>query len=71
MSDFSTNFKDKNIKYSSFCNNILNKSLLIHGTLDSKHQEKIKEFEKRDKITSIPWSVWYDFLSCVFRNPFK
>jgi hypothetical protein len=50
MSDFSTNFKDKNIKYSSFCNNILNKSLLIHGTLDSKHQEKIKEFEKRDKI---------------------
>ncbi len=50
MSEFSTNFKDKNIKYSSFCNNILNKSLLIHGTLDSKHQDKMKEFEKRDKV---------------------
>ena len=50
MSEFSSNFKDKNIKYSSFCNNILNKSLLIHGTLDSKHQDKMKEFEKRDKV---------------------
>lgn len=50
MSEFSTNFKDKNIKYSSFCNNILNKSLLIHGTLDSKHQDKMKEFDKRDKV---------------------
>ena len=50
MSEFSSNFKDKNIKYSSFCNNILNKSLLIHGTLDSKHQDKIKEFDKRDKV---------------------
>ena len=49
MSEISCNFKDKNIKYSSFCNNVLNKSLLIHGTLDSKHQEKIKEFEKREK----------------------
>jgi hypothetical protein len=52
MSDFSSNFKDKNIKYSSFCNNVLNKSLLIHGTLDSKHQDKMKEFEKRDKNMS-------------------
>jgi hypothetical protein len=50
MSEFSSNFKDKNIKYSSFCNNILNKSLLIHGTLDSKHQDKMKEFDKRDKV---------------------
>ena len=44
-----SSFKDKNIKYSSFCNNIINKSLIVHGTLDSKHQEKIKEFEKKDK----------------------
>lgn len=44
-----SSFKDKNIKYSSFCNNVLNKSILVHGTLDSKHQEKLKEFERRDK----------------------
>jgi bacterioferritin (cytochrome b1) len=48
----SSAFKDKNIKYSSFCNNVLNKSLLVHGTLDSKHQEKMKEFEKRDKVVA-------------------
>lgn len=42
-----TTFKDKNIKYSSFCNNVINKSRIVHGTLDSKHQEKIKEFEKK------------------------
>lgn len=47
-----SSFKDKNIKYSSFCNNIINKSLIVHGTLDSKHQEKIKEFEKKNKMLS-------------------
>jgi len=44
-----SSFKDKNIKYSSFCSNIINKSLIVHGTLDSKHQERMKEFEKKDK----------------------
>ena len=38
-----TTFKDKNIKYSSFCNNVLNKSRIVHGTLDSKHKEKLIE----------------------------
>lgn len=44
-----SSFKDKNIKYSSFCNNILNKSLIVYGTLDSRHQDKLKEFEKKEK----------------------
>ena len=43
-----TTFKDKNIKYSSFCNNVLNKSRIVHGTLDSKHKEKLIEFEKKE-----------------------
>lgn len=49
ISTSQSSFKDKNIKYSSFCSNIINKSLIVHGTLDSKHQDKMKEFEKREK----------------------
>jgi hypothetical protein len=41
-----SNFKEKNIKYSTFCNNILNKSMIIHGTLDSKHTQIMNEFNK-------------------------
>jgi polyhydroxyalkanoate synthesis regulator phasin len=48
-STLQSSLKHKNIKYSSFCNNIINKSLIVHGTLDSKHQDKIKEFEKKEK----------------------
>jgi hypothetical protein len=40
------NFKEKNIKYSAFCNDILKKSLIVHGTLDSKHNEIMQNFEK-------------------------
>lgn len=39
-----SNFKEKNIKYSTFCQNILKKSAIIHGTLDSKHNDMMKEF---------------------------
>ena len=42
-----SNFKEKNIKYSTFCQNVLKKSAIIHGTLDSKHNEIMKEFEKK------------------------
>ena len=39
-----SNFKDKNIKYSTFCQNVLKKSAIIHGTLDAKHNEIMKDF---------------------------
>jgi len=42
-----SNFKDKNIKYSTFCQNVLKKSAIIHGTLDAKHNEIMKDFEKK------------------------
>lgn len=40
------NFKEKNIKYSTFCQDLLKKSLIVHGTLDSKHNEIMKQFDK-------------------------
>jgi DNA-directed RNA polymerase subunit RPC12/RpoP len=43
-----TTFKDKNTKYTSFCNNVINKSKIQQGTLDSQYQENIKEFDKND-----------------------
>ena len=42
-----SNFKEKNIKYSTFCNNVLKKSAIIHGTLDAKHTEIMKDFTKK------------------------
>jgi hypothetical protein len=42
-----SNFKEKNIKYSTFCQNVLKKSAIIHGTLDAKHNEIMKEFTKK------------------------
>jgi len=42
-----SNFKEKNIKYSTFCQNVLKKSAIIHGTLDAKHNEIMKEFNKK------------------------
>ena len=42
-----SNFKEKNIKYSTFCNNVLKKSAIIHGTLDAKHTEIMKDFNKK------------------------
>lgn len=45
-----SNFKEKNIKYSTFCQNVLKQSAIIHGTLDSKHNEIMKEFNKK-KLT--------------------
>jgi len=45
-----SNFKEKNIKYSTFCQNVLKKSAIIHGTLDSKHNEIMKEFTKKKKF---------------------
>jgi hypothetical protein len=43
------NFKEKNIKYSTFCNDVLKKSLIVHGTLDSKHNEIMQDFDKSRK----------------------
>ena len=42
-----SNFKEKNIKYSTFCQNVLKKSAIIHGTLDAKHTEIMKDFTKK------------------------
>ena len=42
-----SNFKEKNIKYSTFCQNVLKKSAMIHGTLDAKHTEIMKDFTKK------------------------
>jgi hypothetical protein len=42
-----SNFKEKNIKYSTFCQNVLKKSAIVHGTLDAKHNEIMKEFQKK------------------------
>jgi hypothetical protein len=42
-----SNFKEKNIKYSTFCNTVLKKSAIIHGTLDAKHTEIMKDFTKK------------------------
>jgi len=42
-----SNFKEKNIKYSTFCNNIMKQSSIIHGTLDVKHSEIMKDFNKK------------------------
>jgi len=44
-----SNFKEKNIKYSTFCNNVLKESTIIHGTLDAKHNEIMKDFAKKKK----------------------
>ena len=44
-----SSFKEKNIKYSSFCNNVINKSMIKFGTLDNVHQEKMNEFDKKTK----------------------
>lgn len=43
-----TTFKDKNTKYTSFCNNVINKSRIQHGTLDSQFQDNIKNFDKKE-----------------------
>ena len=42
-----SNFKEKNIKYSTFCQNVLKQSAIIHGTLDAKHNEIMKDFQKK------------------------
>jgi len=44
-----SNFKEKNIKYSTFCQNVLKESAIIHGTLDAKHNEIMKDFAKKKK----------------------
>ena len=44
-----SNFKEKNIKYSTFCQNVLKKSTIVHGTLDAKHTEIMKDFAKKKK----------------------
>jgi len=44
-----SNFKEKNIKYSTFCQNVLKKSAIVHGTLDAKHNEIMKDFAKKKK----------------------
>lgn len=44
-----SNFKEKNIKYSTFCQNVLKKSTIVHGTLDAKHNETMKDFAKKKK----------------------
>ena len=44
-----SNFKEKNIKYSTFCQNVLKKSAIVHGTLDAKHTEIMKDFTKKKK----------------------
>lgn len=44
-----SNFKEKNIKYSTFCQNVLKKSTIVHGTLDAKHNEIMKDFAKKKK----------------------
>ena len=49
-----SNFKEKNIKYSTFCQNVLKKSAIVHGTLDAKHNEIMREFQKKKrKFTKI------------------
>jgi hypothetical protein len=44
-----SNFKEKNIKYSTFCQNVLKESAIVHGTLDAKHNEIMKDFAKKKK----------------------
>jgi len=44
-----SNFKEKNIKYSTFCQNVLKESTIVHGTLDAKHNEIMKDFAKKKK----------------------